>query len=711
MSSAFKLSIEENGIAKLIFDLPDEKVNKLTVPVLEELDNLLDNVKSNPNIKVLLFTSGKEDIFIAGADIRSFEEALGHSEFIERTIRTGHRVFSKIGSLPFPTIAVINGACLGGGLELALACTFRVVSDHPKTILGLPEVSLGIFPAWGGTARLPKLVGLIEGVPLILTGKTIKAFKAWKIKLADAIFAWEFFDQKVQEFVAQCLTPAGKDQILKRRRRKGLRYWLVENNFMGRYFFFKKAKKEVLKKTKGRYPAPLVALQLIEKTYTLPLKDRLDIEIDTFLKNIPILLPNAQNLIRLFFIQENLKKDPGVREEVKPFQISSTGVLGAGTMGSTIAWLMSSYDYPVRFKDINWEAIGKGYASANALYSNQIKKKRLKPSEANLKFHHLSGSIDYRGFQHAQIVIEAAVESLDLKHKIFAELEEVVKPGAIIASNTSSLTISEMTKSMRFPERFIGMHFFNPADKMPLVEIVPGKNTTQETIATAVAFCKKLNKTPIVVGDCPGFLVNRIFVLGANEINWMLQEGVELERLERIMLDFGMPMSPFILSDEVGNDVSYKVSKAFEEAYGERMKAPEILKVMYDKKLFGKKVGRGFYIYKGKKTHLNPEIKQILKSINSPSRSVSDQEIVERMIFGMVNESARCLDENIIGSPAYLDMALIMGIGFPPFRGGLLRYADERGVPYIVDRLHQFEKQYGPRFKPCDRLIQTQRFY
>jgi 3-hydroxyacyl-CoA dehydrogenase / enoyl-CoA hydratase / 3-hydroxybutyryl-CoA epimerase len=709
MSRSFQFSIDKQGIATLLFDLPGEKVNKLSQDILEELEKILDEAATHSEIRALLFTSGKEGNFIAGADLANFAPMFKDPSLAKPMIDTGHRVFNKLQHLPFPTIALIQGACLGGGMELALACSFRVVSDHPKTLLGLPEVTLGIIPGWGGTQRLPRLIGLIEALPLLLAGKPVNARKAWKIKLADCIAAAEFFKEKSELFIQYCLTEEGKKNILARRKPKGIKHILFENNPIGRHLIYRKAEQDVLKKSKGHYPAPIILLNLIKDTYPLSLKAGLEKEAEIFKKNLGSGFINAPHLIHLFFVQEALKKETRFFEkDAKPVKVDSVGILGAGTMGSGIAWLFSNKDISVRMKDIDWKAIGHGYQSAYAIYSKMLKEKRLTYNEVSLKFHRISGTVDYSGFKNIDLVIEAAVESLELKHQVLRELENQIRSDAIIASNTSSLTITDMGAVMIHPERLVGMHFFNPANRMPLVEVAASEKTSPAAIATAVDIARKLGKTPIVVRDCPGFLVNRIFIPGANETLRLYEEGTDRERIERVMLDFGMPLSPFLLADEVGNDVGYKVSKVFEHAYGPRMTTPKILAIMYENQLFGKKTGKGFYLYKDNKSIPNTQVESIRLQLNIKENSVSDQEICDRIILSMVNEAARCLQEKIIENPDYLDMALIMGIGFPPFRGGLLRYADSLGIPHIVNQLTLFQQKYGERFAPAPLLLEMQ---
>ena len=698
---SWNLDINDKGMAYLTINTPDEKVNILSLNVLQQLDRILDDLASNPKIKALVIRSGKPDTFIAGANLHEFESGFSQPSFTETALSTGHAVFNKLAKLPFPSVAYIHGICVGGGLELALACTYRLASDHPKTSLGLPETTIGIFPGWGGTQRLPRLVGLMEGIQMITSGRPVNGSKAFKIKLVDGLVANEFADEKLDDFLNKCLTEKGRKQIIEQRKLKGFMHLLIESNPLGRKYLFDRAQKEILSKTKGHYPAPAMALKVIEETYGMPLEQGLEREKAIFIESVPVLAPVAKHLIHLFFVQDALKKITGAPAGTQPARIANVGIIGAGTMGIGIAYLCSNIDLPVRLKDVNWDILGKAFGVISKLYEKAVKKRKLKPFEANLKIHRISATTDYSGFKTVNLAIEAATENLELKRQIFKDLENSLLPKALIASNTSSLTIAEMSQDMQHPERFVGMHFFNPAEKMPLVEIVPGKKTTSEVVAGAVSFCRKLGKTPIIVQDCTGFLVNRIFVPGANEVIWMLQEGVPMSKLEDVLLQFGLPMSPFELGDEVGNDVSYKVSCIFEKAYGERMKPPALLKAMYEHKLYGKKTGKGFYIYEGKGKRENSEIQQLLKSFSKQARDVSDEEIIERVLYLMINEAWRCLQEHIVEDADTIDLAMIMGTGFPPFRGGLMQYANEVGEAKVIERLKHYEQLYGSRFKPA----------
>lgn len=632
MSFAFTLSISNEGIAELVFDLPGEKVNKFSLTVLEELEQIIEALEKNSAIRVLTLQSRKKN-FIAGADLKKFEAAFNQRDLAEQLIHTGHRVFTRLSQLPFPTIAVIHGACLGGGLECALSCTYRIVTDHPKTKLGLPEVSLGIFPGWGGTQRLPRLIGLSESLKMILTGSAIDAVKAWKIHLADAILPVEFLQEKLNEFIQKVLT---SPKQIKQKQKKRWSLWILENNPLGRFLIFNQAKKSLQEKTKGRYPAPFAALEVVKESYALSLKRGLEIEVQKFIAAINKEFRLAPDLITLFFTQEDLKKE---YPETK-HQFQSTAVLGAGTMGAMIAWLLADHQIFVRLKDLNWDILGKGIGLAKSLFDKGFNLRKITKAQKERRIQLISGTVDYSGFQQAELVIEAATENLELKRQIFQEMEEFISADAVIASNTSSLTIEAMSQHLKHPERVIGMHFFNPVNKMPLVEIVPSKMTDHKIISNLVQLCFKLGKTPIVVGDCPGFLVNRIFLQGANEVLLLLEEGYSIEILKQVVLEFGMPMEPFELADEVGNDVLYKVAENLEKGYGPRIQPAALLKEMYEKKLYGKKCGQGFYLYEKGKIIANPVINELIKNLGRQRKEWPVEEILPRFLYGMINEAS-----------------------------------------------------------------------
>jgi 3-hydroxyacyl-CoA dehydrogenase/enoyl-CoA hydratase/3-hydroxybutyryl-CoA epimerase len=699
-TSAFTFTIE-NGIAHLVFDLPGEKANKLTSSVMQEFSTILDTIAKTSTVKALLIKSAKPDIFIAGADIAEIRDIVQPKDAEEKA-KSGQTIFNQLQQFPMPTIALINGACLGGGMELALACTYRIATDHPKTILGLPEVNLGILPGFGGTQRLPKLIGAERSLDLILTGKSVPGPKAEKLGMVDGCFPTLFAEAKTLEFIQTILTPQGKAKVLAKRKQKGFKAWFLNKSWVGTRITFSVAKKQIMSKTKGVYPAPLAALSAVKYGYFKSLKSGLAFEA----KQFGILAPGAisKNLVGLFFIQEDLKKNPGTTSSISPYAVQRTGVLGAGLMGGGIAWMLSSVGISVRLKDIEWQAIGRGYAAAYKLYEKLFKRKKITASELSLGMHRITGTTEYYGFSKTQVVIEAILEDMSLKKKVFAELETKIAQDTIVASNTSALSITEMASAFKRPERFIGMHFFSPVNMMPLVEIIPGPLTSPQTIATVVQLAKTMKKTPIVIKDCPGFLVNRLLIPYVNEAVLLLEEGVSVKTIDSIMEKFGMPLGPLALADEVGLDVGYKVAKILENGYGPRMKVASTFDTLYAQPdIRGKKTGKGFYIHSGKKKCPNPKLKQWIS--RSKGKQPKAEECLDRLVLGMVNEAAKCLEEAVVNKPSYLDMAMILGTGFPPFRGGLCRYADHRGIQDCLKKLEVLHKAYGARFEPAGLLI------
>lgn len=698
MANAFTLK-KENGVATLTFDLPGEKINKLSAPVLIELDALLDELAGQADIKLLVIESAKPGIFIAGADI---EEIRGLREIgdAENKVKRGQDVLGKIEKMPFKSLAVINGACMGGGTELILCCTYRAAIDNKKTQIGLPEVNLGIFPGFGGTQRLPKIVGLVQALKIITSGKPVDANKAEKIGLVDIAIPEGYMGEQLPQFI---------NKILGNKVERKNRETMFEKVGLGRSYIYKKTKEEIIKNTKGQYPAPEKAVEVIERTYkTTPLEEGLQIERQEFAKLA--VTDTSKNLIQVFYTSEAMKKDTGVGTKLETKDIKNAALLGAGVMGGGIAWAFTNKDITIRMKDVNWDAIGVGFKHVAGIYADLKKKGKARDGEIDNKMNKLSGTLDFSGFDNADIIVEAIVENMDVKHKVLAETETHIEDDAILASNTSSLSITKLAAPLAKPERFIGMHFFNPVNRMPLVEVIPGAKTDDKTIAAVFALAKKLGKTPVKVGDCAGFLVNRILLPYMNEAVLMLEEGVSIEQADKVIYKFGMPMGPFTLADEVGIDVCYKVAKILKDAYGERVKLSELLRVIYeDKKLLGKKSGKGFYIHNGRDKTVNPEV------VRNNNANISDQEIIDRSMLIMINEAAMCLEEGIISSPQYLDMAMIMGTGFPPFRGGLCRYADTFGIDRVVARLKEFEAKHGLRFKPANLLVKmaenNEKFY
>lgn len=707
MKGAFSLEVNQQGIALLSFDLKEEKVNKLTEQVLRDLQQVLQHVSQNKAVRALLIFSGKKHHFIAGADIALIEEIHSAKQGQEKALQ-GQKILQGICDLKIPTFTLIDGACLGGGLELALCCKYRFVSDHPKTILGLPEVNLGIIPGFGGTQRLPRLVGLRNALPLILNARSISASKAFKIGLADACFPSEFALEYSLDRILNLIEHPNLEQKMKRKKRSSFLRKVVEENFITESLMFYFAKRQVLKKTKGNYPAPLVALRAIKRGRNASLGYGLKNEAKEF--GLLAQSTLCKNLIQLFYTHERLKKDPGSKEQMDSSWIKKIGIMGAGLMGGGISWLFVRRGFFVRIKDIRWEPIQKAMETAHGCFQALLKRKRIDQRSADLAMLQISPTLDYSGFKHVDFALEAIFEDLEVKKRTLKELESYVGKDCVIASNTSSLSISEMAKELEFPQRFLGMHFFSPVHRMPLVEIIAGDKTSQKTLATAVHLVKKLKKTPVVVKDCPGFLINRILIPYVNEAVYLLQDGMDIATIDHLAEDYGMPLGPLSLADEVGLDIGYKVAKILENAYGKRMKTAGIFFEIHKRShLLGKKTSRGFYAHKKKGKKPNKEVERIIQEFRlkySHLHYVTPKEALDRMILTMVNEAVRCLEENVVADAKYLDMAMIMGTGFPPFRGGLLRYAQEMGLDYINLTLSNLSHKFGDRFQAANLLVE-----
>ncbi|MGE5174556.1 MAG: 3-hydroxyacyl-CoA dehydrogenase NAD-binding domain-containing protein [Betaproteobacteria bacterium] len=704
--SAFTYEVNKDSIAIVTFDLPHEKVNKLTVAVMEELDRLLDELAGKKEIRALVFRSGKEGNFIVGADIaeiRNVTEAADGESFARR----GQAVFARLEALPFPTVAAIHGPCMGGGLELALACDYRIMSNDQKTALAFPEVKLGIIPGFGGTQRLPRLVGLTDALDMILSGKSVYAKKAKKIGLSDEVTYKEILTDRA---VVMAKNAIGKSRPKGIRTKQPFVLTFGLNNPLTRLLMYRIAERNVLKETRGNYPAPLAALDSVRYGLRHSREEGYAHEAKLLGSLVPTEV--SKNLISVFYLNEALKKDP----QPSPMKIVHAGVLGAGVMGGGIAQLFAEKGIVVRMKDINTKAVAAGLKEAWQIFGKRRKKGILTAIQSRDSFDRITGTTDYSGFGRADVVVEAVVENMDIKKSVLRDLETVAKDSVIYASNTSSLSITEMAAVSKHPERVIGMHFFNPVEKMPLVEVVKGEKTSPETVSAVATLSRRLGKLPVVVNDGPGFLVNRILMPYLGEAVVLLEQGGTVAGIDQTLLRFGMPMGAFILLDEIGIDIAHKVSDILYQGLGERVKASPLLEAFYKNGYYGKKNGKGFYLYRGGKRG-GPDA-SIYGKIFTGSRTgtrLSPEEILDRPVLLMIKEAALCLEEKIIERPDLLDAALIFGIGFPPFRGGLLRYADKLGAKNIVEKLESFAKKYGERFTPPRSLAELaktgKRFY
>jgi 3-hydroxyacyl-CoA dehydrogenase/enoyl-CoA hydratase/3-hydroxybutyryl-CoA epimerase len=706
---AFRVDSSTSGIAVLVFDYPGEKVNLLTPAVLEELRGHLERLGNDASVRGLLVVSGKTGHFCAGADvseIRAVQEASeGQSKAAE-----GQAIYQRLADFPVPTCAAIDGACMGGGLELALACGYRIGSDAASTTLAVPEVRLGILPAFGGTTRLPKLLGLPAALDMLLTGRNVKARKARRTGLLDEVLPKENFRQRALRLFSEWVQTEesiraggrgrGADPAKICRRRKPPRMMrFLSTNALGRNYVLGQAEKQVHAESKGHYPAPLRILDVVRKSAGRPLAEALWQE--AMAAGDLIVTPESRNLAGLFFLMEGAKKTPPTPAARA---VDSVAVLGAGVMGGGIATLFARSDMSVRMKDIEHSAVAGGLAAARRLFERDCKRRRMDRRELEQRMGLISGTLEYTGFRRLDVVVEAVVESLEIKRKVLAEVEELVGESTVLATNTSAIGIESLSESLKRPQQLVGLHFFNPVHRMPLVEVVVGRNTGGEARDTAVALTRKLGKTPVVVRSSPGFLVNRVLMPYLMEALHLFQRGVLIEDLDQAMEDFGMPMGPLALLDEVGLDVALHVSEVLLAAFPDRGDPPDILKPMVDGGRLGRKNGRGFYLHSSDGKKPDPAVYSLATRPSRAAVQAGAESWVERLMFVMINEAVRCLEEDIVADPGQLDLAMIMGTGFPPFRGGLMRYADTRGAGRVANRLQALADSESPRFEPAQLL-------
>lgn len=700
----FTLAVADGGLATLTFDLPDKKVNVFNRAVIEELGELVEALNERRDIRCLVLLSGKARNFIAGADVDEIARITDGKE-IEEAVLTVQGIFSTWEDLPFPTVAAVRGTCMGGGTEIALASDYIVISDRADVRIGLPETKLGIVPAWGGCTRLPRKIGLTAALDIILAGKAVRSKKAFKIKLADALVPDAAFLHEVRRFAENVIEGRAPKP-----RKSGFRTRLLEGNPLGRKVVFDQARKQVLKKTGGHYPAPLRAIEVISaglsnKKAGYAAETRAEVELAVG--------PVCKNLVHLFHLMERSKHSGNGASPGR--EVDSAAVLGAGIMGGGIAQIIADKaDVEVRLKDINEAALAQGLAVANKLFSKQVRRRWLRKPEAARKMALMRPSLDYSGFNRVDLVVEAVVERLEVKRKVFADLERTTGPDAVLASNTSSISIDLISAEMEHPERCVGMHFFNPVDRMPLVEVIAGSKTSPEAAQTVADFARRLGKTAIIVKDGPGFLVNRLLGFTMAESLWLLDEGYSMTDLDRIIRDWGMPMGPMTLIDEVGIDVAVHVGEILGEAFGDRLSFPDWMERLVEDGRLGAKSSRGFYSYsKGRRQEPDKAVYELL----GLRPSVSDPDparVADRVMLPMLNEAARCLEEGVVANPGDLDLAMIMGTGFPPFRGGLCRWADQQGLNALRTTMQELTSEAGERYAPSaafDRAVAGGGFY
>jgi 3-hydroxyacyl-CoA dehydrogenase/enoyl-CoA hydratase/3-hydroxybutyryl-CoA epimerase len=690
VSGAFTQEMTGEGILVLVLDVPGEKVNTLSRALLGEFDALLTRLESRDDVRGVVLRSGKPDNFIAGADIKDFT-AIRTALEAEALSREGQALLGRLASLRVPVVAAIHGACLGGGLETALACRYRVASDDPKTVLGLPEVMLGLVPGAGGTQRLPRLIGLRAGLDLILTGRSLKAAKALRVGLVDEVVAAPALLQAAR--AAALRLAAGEPPPE--------RIGITSTERMIRPVIFRKARESVREKTGGHYPAPSAAIDAIEQGTAGTIEKGLELEARQF--GALAVSDVSRALVSVFLATQEIKKDAGYPEGTKTIDVRKLAVVGAGLMGAGIATSAAEAGAEVRLKDTTFEAVGRGLRHAREHFEERRKRGSLKPLEFERRMNRLSGTIDLSGFARAQLVIEAVFEDLDLKRTVLAEVEEAVAAECVVASNTSSIPIGDLARAARRPERILGMHFFSPVEKMPLLEVVVTEQTSAWATATAVTFGRRLGKHVIVVRDGPGFYTTRALSPYLSEAARLVEEGAAIEDVDAAMKRFGFPVGPLALMDEVGIDVGARVAGVMHRAFGERMAPPVGMSSVVESTRLGRKGGRGFYIYEEGKKRPDESVYALLPR-GLPRTAFAEREIQERLVFAFLNEAARCLQDGVLRSARDGDVGAIFGLGFPPFLGGPFRYLDHLGPRFAAEVLERLAARHGERFTPAPIL-------
>jgi len=688
-----------DGIAVVVLDLQGHPVNVISRAVKDEFIACFAALADDARVRAIAFLSGKPDNFIAGADIEEFVR-LGSASEAERLAADGQEMLERIARFPKPVVVGIHGSCLGGGLEFALACHYRVATDHSRTQIGLPEVQLGILPAAGGCQRLPRLIGARAALDMILAGKVERAAKAFRLGIVDELVAPPILNE-ITVRAAQKMAGGWRP---KRKRPGGFVGFLLDGNPLGRRIVFRAAKKQVLERTAGHYPAPLAALEAVEHGMKYGITEGLKREAQLF--GQLAVTDVSRKLVQIFFATNALKKDPGVLNAPPAVRVTRLGIIGSGFMGSGIAGTaVAQAEVDVRMKDADLGRVAQGVLAARAILDDRLKRRRISKYEYARLVALLSGGDTYAGFGRAELTIEAVFEDLAVKQQVLREAEGVLPADGVFASNTSTIPITRIAEAAKDPERVIGMHFFSPVAKMPLLEVIPGARTTPQTISTAVAFGRRIGKTVIVVRDSPGFWVNRILAPYANEVGHLLADGASIDEIDSMAVRFGFPVGPVTLLDEVGLDVALKVAGVMQEAYGDHIvpaPGPGVGALVKAGRL-GRKSGRGFYFYKdGKKRGVDENAYELLGA--HPNGGPRPADILQRLVLGMVNEAARALGEGVVRNPRDGDIGAIFGFGFPPFRGGPLRYADDLGAERVVSDLERLAERHGVRFAPCEVL-------
>ncbi|PYL38647.1 MAG: hypothetical protein DMF34_06190 [Verrucomicrobia bacterium] len=664
--SMIRREIGDDRVCVLTFDRPESGANIFDAATLNELNEHVDLIESGASLRGLIISSAKKSIFIAGADLKALLQHAQTGE-LRDFIARGQRIFNRIAALKIPTAAAIHGACAGGGYEITLACDYRIASDDPATRIGLPETTLGLVPAWGGCTRLPRLIGPERAAEVILKGKLYSAPEALKLGLVDKIVP--------------------RDQLVDLARKK-LREGKRKPSSTARI------DKELLVPQESGNAAPARALEVVKKVLATSVDESLVLELNAIVGLGET--ESTRNLIRNFFLAEKYKKGTAKAPVEK---VVHAAVIGAGVMGSGIAQWLSSRGVTVILRDVSREQIELGLANIEKTYAGAVKRGLMSEEKAKQGRARIVASTAPMELRDVQVVIEAASEKIDIKKEIFRDLSMKVGPKTVVATNTSALPISELAACTISPDRVIGLHFFNPVSRMKLVEVVVGKETSEETKEHSLAFVRQIGKLPVIVRDSPGFLVNRVLFPYLVDAATLFENGVDADKIDNALVKWGMPMGPLRLIDEIGFDITIDIASTLEKAYGKRDRAPEILRKMREAKLLGRKSGVGFYKYEGKSQTPNESLEQWRRS----TARNEDVDLTHRLIFLMVNEAARCLEEIVVESPEDADYGMILGTGFAPFRGGPLRFADHFGLKKVADEMERLA-QSDEKFTPCALL-------
>ncbi len=693
----------DGGITEMRFDLQGDSVNKFNRATLDELREVVALLDADRDVRGLLVTSGK-DGFIVGADVTEFTEYFSYSEeeLIDYLLDV-HRVFSTVEDFDFPSVTAINGFALGGGLEFALTTSYRVMSSMAK--IGVPETKLGIFPGFGGTVRLSRLAGADNAIEWIAGGSQYDAATALKTGVVDAVVAPEKLRDGALDLLEQAM--AGRRDWKARRTEKvsPLKLNLTESMMA-----FETAKGFVAGKAGRNYPSPVAAIKAIQQGATMERDDALSVEAKGFARMAKT--PTAANLVTIFLGDQYVNKVAKTLAKTAP-KVESAAVLGAGIMGGGIAYQSASKGVPIVMKDIAEKALDLGMSEARKLLGKQLARGKITPDEMADTLTRIRPTLAFGDFADVDIVVEAVVENEKIKKSVLVEVEEEVKEDAILASNTSTISITRLGEGLKRPGNFCGMHFFNPVHRMPLVEVIRGEASSERAVATTVGYALAMGKTPIVVNDCPGFLVNRVLFPYFTGFMKLVNEGVDFLRIDAVMEKFGWPMGPAYLLDVVGIDTAHHANAVMAEGYPDRMATSDrsAIDVMFEAERFGQKNGKGFYAYvpdrKGKPTKtVDPEAQALLEPLvqTDNSASISEQDIIDRMMLPLLIECSRCLEDGIVRTPIEVDIALVYGLGFPPFRGGPFRYADSVGLPALVETAGRYES-LGKLYEPTAQMV------